>query len=95
MVTLLPAHQLAKVDEVATSLVLDPFLKLTTHKINLQYKPLFETSVLEEILERFLKTQDYVEACEAYVEVAKKRLCSQDEDVAKKLVRIFVVSPCE
>ncbi|XP_072889792.1 histone-lysine N-methyltransferase KMT5C-like [Hemitrygon akajei] len=53
------ARDLCEYDDLATSLVLDPYLGFQTHKMNISHRPVVRRhQYLRDILQKFLKSQD-------------------------------------
>jgi len=64
-------EELSIFDDLATALIIDPYLGFTTHKMNVKHKvPAFPTNPLKQIVLRFKNKQlSYVEAFEKLIRV--------------------------
>lgn len=64
---------LSKIDELATALIVDPYLGKITHKMDSNYKPVFDDAILKTILKNFMHSLAYDETYESYLELIKKK----------------------
>ncbi|ODN05117.1 Histone-lysine N-methyltransferase Suv4-20 [Orchesella cincta] len=63
--TLFTAKELAENDDLATALIVDPYLRFTTHKMKIKYRTPFssprKSDNLKSIIDMFIENQDYNE----------------------------------
>ncbi|CAH1174056.1 unnamed protein product [Phaedon cochleariae] len=99
--------ELSDNDDIATSVVLDPHLGFTTHKMNIRFRsPRTNNAELKNIIDDFICNQDYDEAFtkitkgEWLPRIKSKNMSKKLEDHIYRYLRVFdkdsgfVIEPC-